>query len=85
MGLFGTKMGGWEAKTEKLLICRIESKMKKFDTNFVESLLEGVKAYISNIMVSMLYLNNCYYLKVISLFREKNGSLHLLFFLSLVI
>ena len=33
--------GGWEAKTEQQLIRRIKSKMKKFDKNFVESLLEG--------------------------------------------
>ena len=37
--------GGWEAKTEQLLIRRIESKMKEFDTNFV-SLFEGVKAKV---------------------------------------
>ena len=35
--------GGWEAKTEQQLIHRIKSKMRKFDKNFVESLLEGVK------------------------------------------
>ena len=29
---------GWEAKTEQQLIRRIESKMKEFDTHFVESL-----------------------------------------------
>ena len=33
--------GSWEAKTEQLLIRRIECKMKEFDTYFVESLLEG--------------------------------------------
>ena len=33
--------GGWKAKTEQLLICRIEFKMKEFDTHFMESLLEG--------------------------------------------
>ena len=38
--------GGWEANTEQQLIRRIESKMKEFDTNFVESLLEGVKAKV---------------------------------------
>ena len=43
LGLFGTKVyeESWEANTEQLLICRIESKMKEFDTHFVESLLEG--------------------------------------------
>ena len=33
--------GGWDTKTEQLLIRRIECKMKEFDTNVVESLLEG--------------------------------------------
>ncbi len=33
--------GGWEAETERQLIGRIKSKMKEFDKNFVESLLEG--------------------------------------------
>ena len=33
--------GGWETKKEQQLIRRIESKMKKFETSFVESLLEG--------------------------------------------
>ena len=33
--------GDWEADTDQLLIGRIESKMKEFDTNFVESLLGG--------------------------------------------
>ena len=41
--------GGWEAKTEQQLIRRIESKMKEFDKNFVESLLEGVKAKVRSI------------------------------------
>ena len=41
--------GGWEANTEQQLIRRIESKMKKFDTNFVENLLEGVKAKVKSI------------------------------------
>ena len=39
----------WEAKTEQQLICRIESKMKEFDKNFVESLLEGVKSKVRSI------------------------------------
>ena len=38
--------GDWEAKTEHQFICLIESKMKEFDTNIVESLLEDVKAKI---------------------------------------
>ena len=33
-----------EAKTEQQLIRRFKSKMKEFDRNFVESLLEEVKA-----------------------------------------
>ena len=44
-GCFGQKVyeGGWEAKTKQQLIRRIEFKMKEFDVNFVESLLERVK------------------------------------------
>ena len=34
---------GWEANTEQQLIPRIESKMKEFDKNCVQSLLEGSK------------------------------------------
>ena len=49
--------GGLETNTEQQLIRRIESKMKEFDTNFVESLLEGVKAYLKLIMESILDLN----------------------------
>ena len=41
--------GGWEAKTDQHLIRRIKSKMKEFDRNFVESLLEGVKAKVKSI------------------------------------
>ena len=41
--------GGREAKTEQQLIRRIECKMKEFDTNFVESLLEVVKAKFRSI------------------------------------
>ena len=53
---------GWEAKTEKQLIRRIESKMEEYDTNFVESLFEGVKAKVKSIVItlSMLYLNNIF-------------------------
>ena len=36
----------WEANTEQLLSRRVECKMKEFDTSFVESLLEVVKAKI---------------------------------------
>jgi hypothetical protein len=41
--------GGWEAKTEQQLIRCIKSKMKGFDINFVESLLEGLKAKVKSI------------------------------------
>ena len=57
LGLFGTKVyeESWEANTEQLLICRIESKMKEFDTHFVESLLEGVKAKVRSIVDNGVY------------------------------
>ena len=35
---------GWKAKIEQQLIRRIECMMKDFDTNFVQSLIEGIKA-----------------------------------------
>ena len=41
--------GVWEVNTEQQLFRRIESKMKEFDTHFVESLLEGVKAKVKPI------------------------------------
>ena len=41
--------GDCEAKTEQHLIRRIESKMKEFDKNFVESVLEVVKVKVSSI------------------------------------
>ena len=47
--------GGWEAKTEQQLIRRIKSKMKKFDKNFVESLLEEVKAKVKSISNNGVY------------------------------
>ena len=59
MGLFGTKKvykEGWETKTEQQLIRRIESKMKEFDTNFVESLLEGVKEKVRSIGDNGVYV-----------------------------
>jgi hypothetical protein len=37
-----------EAKTEQQLIRRFKSKMKEFDKNFLESLLEGVKAKVKS-------------------------------------
>ena len=33
------------------MILRIESKMKEFETNFVESLLEGVKAKVISLLI----------------------------------
>ena len=41
--------GGWEAKREQQLNRSIECKMKEYDANFVESLLEGVKAKVRSI------------------------------------
>ena len=40
---------GWEAKTEQQLIRCIESKKEEYQANFVESLLEGVKARVRSI------------------------------------
>jgi len=37
---------GWEDKMEQHLIYCTKSTMKEFDENFVESLLEGVKAKV---------------------------------------
>ena len=45
----------WETKTEKQLTRRIESKMKEFDTNFVESILEGVKAKVKSLGENDVY------------------------------
>jgi hypothetical protein len=41
--------GGWEAKTQKELISRIQSQLKKFDSNFLQSLMGGVKTKLSAI------------------------------------
>jgi hypothetical protein len=35
--------GGWEAKTQQELISRIQSQLKKFDSNFLKSLMGGEK------------------------------------------
>jgi hypothetical protein len=35
--------GGWEAKTQQELISRIQSQLKKFDSNFLQSLMGVVK------------------------------------------
>ena len=34
---------GWEAKTQQELISQIQSQLKKFDSNFLQSLMGGVK------------------------------------------
>ena len=34
--------GGWEATTQQQLISRIQSQLKKFDSNFLQSLMGGV-------------------------------------------
>lgn len=41
--------GGWEAKSEKELIKRIESCLKKFDLNFLQSLMSGIKTKLRSI------------------------------------
>ena len=46
-----------EAKTEQQLIRRFKSKMKEFDRNFVESLLEGVKAKVKSIGDNGVYFS----------------------------
>ena len=45
MGILAQKVyeGGWEAKTQQELISRIQLKLKKFDSIFLQSLMEGVK------------------------------------------
>ena len=41
--------GGWEAKTQQELISRIQSQLKKFDSNFLQSLMRDVKTKLSAI------------------------------------
>ena len=54
--------------------------MKEFDTNFVESLIEGIKSDLYVIIVPVLYLKYFILFSIInSLFRENK----LKFFLSL--
>ena len=46
MGYLAHKVydGGWKAKTQQELISRrIQSQLKKFDSNFLQSLMGGVK------------------------------------------
>jgi hypothetical protein len=59
-GVFGTKslrgrMGGQNGPAA--IIDRIKSKMKEFDKNFVESLLEGVKAKVKSIGDNGVYFS----------------------------
>ena len=35
--------GGWEAKTQQEFISHMQSQLKKFDSNFLQSLMGGVK------------------------------------------
>ena len=35
--------GGWKARTQQELICRIQSQLKKIDANLLQSLMGGVK------------------------------------------
>ena len=65
--------------TEQLSIRRIESKMKEFDTSFVESLLEGVKSICDKRCLCFIEII-FFYLEINSLIREKNGSVYLFSF-----
>ena len=52
--------------------------MKEFDTNFVESLIEGIKSDLYVIMVPGLYLNYFILFSIIhSLFRENKRKIFL--------
>jgi len=46
---------GWQAKTEDQLINRIKSKLKEFDSSYVESLMKGVKAKVKSIGQNGVY------------------------------
>ena len=41
--------GGWEATTKQELISRIQSQLKKIDSNFLQSLMGGVKTKLGAI------------------------------------
>ena len=45
MGIFAQKIneGGWKATTQQELISRMQSQLKKFDSNFLQSLMGGLK------------------------------------------
>ena len=47
--------GGWEATTEEELIRRIKSKIKDFNTNYLETLMAGVKAKVRSIGENGVY------------------------------
>ena len=46
--------GGWKAKTKQQLIRRPECKIKEFDTNEMESFLEGVKAKLGKHLADVI-------------------------------
>jgi hypothetical protein len=46
---------GLEGKSEAQLIARIKAKLSTFDTNFVESLMKGVKAKFKSIGQTGVY------------------------------
>ena len=77
--------GCWEANIEQQLIRRIECKMKEFDENFVDCLLKGMKAKVRSIGDNSIHASFklFFYLKINSLFREKNRSLNLFFSLDI--
>ena len=47
--------GGWEATTEEELIRRIKFKIKDFNTNYLETLMTGVKAKVRSIGENGVY------------------------------
>jgi hypothetical protein len=42
--------GGWEATTQQELISRIQSQLKKFASNFLQSLMGGLKTKLHTIV-----------------------------------
>ena len=49
-GIFARKIyeGGWKPTTQQGLISRIKSQLKNFDSNFLQSLMGGVKDKFAN-------------------------------------
>ena len=47
--------GGWEATTEEEFIRRIKSKIKDFNTNYLEPLMAGVQAKVRSIGENGVY------------------------------